>query len=210
MNGQNLPVTISGFYASGTVKTAFIRISEQDFQPFNQSSRTAFYVDADPATLKQLYAELPPSAMAYSLNQAVIDGLQNLLNTQKTIFTLIGLFTLLMAVLMISNQFINTMIQSKFDFAVLKACGVKNMKIKNAFLLEAGIISLTAGLAGTFISFFVAAIGELLVSGYADVPVRFGWFALGCGIALVVACLVTITVSGRLTKVRPAQLLRQG
>jgi putative ABC transport system permease protein len=210
INQKLQPITIAGFYKSGTVKTAFIRMSDQDMQGYDQASRLTYYVNADGESFNRLFSELPASAMAYSLNQAVIDGLQDVLTLQKNIFTLISVFTLFIAMLMIANQFINSMLQSTFDFAVLKACGVTNRQIKKSLLLENTIISLTGGVIGTFVSFFVAAIGELLVSGYADVPVRLNWFLGGCGIALLISFAVTIILSRSISQIRPIVLLKQG
>lgn len=210
INDVDYTLKAKGFFQSGTVKTAFLRVSDAEIREWNIPTRFIYYTSANDQALEQMYSKLPPSAMTYSMNQAAVDGLQNILDMQKKIFTLISAFTLLIAALLIANQFMNTILEAQYDLAILKTCGVGDRQIKRSFLIENGLISIIGGAAGTFVSLFVAAVGELLVSGMTDVPVRLVWFVIGCGIALFLSYTVTSIVSSRLTRISPARLLHQG
>ncbi|MGG4396095.1 FtsX-like permease family protein [Paenibacillus thiaminolyticus] len=211
LNNHQLRLEIVGFFESGAIKTAGIRIPMSTLEAYGQPTRLIYYVEASARDLQNTMAalnqSLPSSAVAYSVNGTVIESLQKTLSTQSTFFSTIALFSFATAILMIGNQAVISLIQKKRDVAIFKTIGWSTGRLLRSILTENLILAFIAGVLGSALGFIFAVLAlSLFVKGNIDISLT--WCGIGIALSLLSTAVVTLLASLQTFRTKPLHLLR--
>jgi len=211
LNDRKVALDVIGFFESGVVKSAGIRIPTSTLQAYGQPSRVSYYVEAATLSVDQtmtmINRALPSSAVAYSLNGSVLESLQRVLETQSNFFSMIALFAFLTAVLTIGNQVVLSLLQKQRDVAILKTVGHSTGRLIRSLLAENLILAFIAGLIGSVLGLLIAMFGiSLLVKGLVDMDLTWCW--IGIGLSVFTTAAVTLAASVQSLAAKPLQMLR--
>ncbi|WP_310550513.1 FtsX-like permease family protein [Paenibacillus glufosinatiresistens] len=202
--------TVVGFFQSGFVKTAGMRVDRTALSLYGAPSRVMFALDGGGRTnavLEKLNEALPASAMAYSVSGTASASLNAMIRVIGAFFSVVTLFSLITAVLTIGNQMVIHLLRRRREIAILKTVGMSNPQNLRAILLENLLLSLIAGSAGTGAALLLS---ELALKFMFKLPAALDAGGVVYGIAL---CVLTTLAAAWIAAVpalrtKPAELLR--
>ena len=141
-----------------------------------------------------------------------VDGLQEILTTLNSFLAIIGIAALVaggVGVAQATTAFLDTRIES---IAALKALGADSRTVRNAYLIQLGLLALFGALIGTGIGAATPYILVWVSGGKIPIPQSIGIYPVPLLIALfsglLAAAIFALPAIGRARATRPAALFR--
>jgi ABC-type antimicrobial peptide transport system permease subunit len=118
----------------------------------------------------------------------LIATVQRYLRVVEIVLSGIGLISLVIAALGVTNTLLAAVRERRREIGVLKAIGARDRDVLRLFLLEAGVLGVAGGILGTFAGSGVAAVVALVVNRYLEAqsltPIEptFSWAIIAFGV----------------------------
>nr|AID57581.1 hypothetical protein [uncultured bacterium] len=142
-----------------------------------------------------------------------VDGLQDILTTLNSFLAIIGIAALVaggVGVAQATTAFLDTRIES---IAALKALGADSRTVRNAYIIQLGLLALFGALTGTIIGAATPYILVWVSGGKIPLPQSIGIYPVPLLIALfsglLAAAIFALPAIGRARATRPAALFRR-
>ena len=184
-------------------------------QIFQSGFRVVFNPDQDFAAVKSMYKEKKMRDAGIRLRgpEDAVDGLQDLLTTLNSFLAIIGIAALVaggVGVAQATTAFLDTRIES---IAALKALGAESQTVRNAYLIQLGLLALFGALTGMIIGAATPYIMVWVSGGAIPIPQSIGIYPVPLLIALMsgllAAAMFALPAIGRARATRPAALFRR-
>jgi hypothetical protein len=156
-----------------------------------------------------LREEITRIGYSTSAPENLIATVERYLHVVEIVLTAIGLIALVIASIGIASALLAAVRERRREIGVLKAIGARDRDVRRIFLLEAGLIGLAGGLAGTVAGWLVARSVATVVNGYLaseglrGVAVGFGWVV---GVLGIVGTTVLALVAGTIPATRASRV----
>jgi len=146
------------------------------------------------------------AAIGYSSSapEDLIVSVEKYLHVIELILTAIGVVALAIAALGIANALLAAVRERRREIGVMKAIGARDRDVLRTFLVEAGVLGLVGGIAGTVIGIVIfIGIGDiantyLTSQGLRGVPITLTWnIPVGAVVGAVVVSVLAGTVPAR-------------
>ena len=186
-----------------------------DGQIFQSGFRVVFNPDQDFAAVKSMYKEKKMRDAGIRLRgpEDAVDGLQDLLTTLNSFLAIIGIAALVaggVGVAQATTAFLDTRIES---IAALKALGAESQTVRNAYLIQLGLLAFFGALTGTVIGAATPYFMVWVSGGAIPIPQSIGIYPVPLLIALMsgllAAAMFALPAIGRARATRPAALFRR-
>jgi putative ABC transport system permease protein len=186
-----------------------------DGQLFRSGIRVVFNPGTDFDTVQTEFQKkkLSDAGVRFRGPEDAVDGLQDLLNTLNSFLAIIGIAALVaggVGVAQATTAFLDTRIES---IAALKALGADSRTVRNAYLIQLGLLALIGAMTGTIIGAATPYILVWVSGGTIPLPQAIGIYPLPLLIALLsgllAAAIFALPAIGRARATRPAALFRR-
>ncbi len=181
-----------------------------DGDPGDRSTYAGLFVVASSLDrVPQVRAAITEVGYATSAPENLIASVQRYLRVVEIVLSGIGAIALMIASLGITNALLAAVRERRREIGVLKAIGARDRDILRVFLLEAAVVGIIGGVAGTAAGVVIAKTVGAVVNGYLTSEGLVGVKAsspVGVLVAGVVGATVLAVLAGSLPAWRAARL----
>lgn len=174
-------------------------------------SNVDFYVGEGRGLMRQIRRDLPgqPDSFELSRADAVVESIDKTSSMLRIGGFGIGFITLLGASIALMNILLVSVTERTREIGIRKSLGATPARIRQQFLIEAIVICLMGGLAGTVLALILGNVVSQLVSqGSADFVVPWLWLLLGLAVCVIVGLASGIYPAWKAARLDPIEALR--
>jgi putative ABC transport system permease protein len=156
-------------------------------------------VQVDPQYLNEVLLNLSGMPLTFAVDVTFIDGLiRRLIDQLAAIPTVVGILSLLAAAVIMANTVALAILERRRQIGILKAIGLKRVRVLRIILLENTIVGLLGGLIGIGLSSLGVSLMTALGAGVTiPIPSEATLITIGLIIASVVIAWVATLLSAR-------------
>ncbi len=211
-SNRNAPVTVVGFYKSGSGINLNVGpifgSQELALQLAGDNPRRVYFMKVGEKQVADVQTQLQtalPQVFVFNFGD-IAALISSILNNIVIAFSAIAALALIAGVLIVANAVALAMLERRRELGVLKALGYNSQRLLSGVLLENGLTAGLGGLPGMVMVAITVALFAVLINTDLTVGAPISILIIGGVVALV--ALTALAVAWQAVRVRPLEVLR--